>query len=154
LAAPATTGTGAARLRAPPRQLPRPARQPCLGAFGAARPFRFRTPAGAVLAAVVIGHGPTGLVFAHGRGGDLCEWLPRAQAFAERGYQALAFDFEGFGDSQPGTGSGAGIEGDGVAATEQLRRRGADRVVLIGSSMARRPCCRPRPGSVRRWPGW
>jgi pimeloyl-ACP methyl ester carboxylesterase len=109
--------------------------KPCLGDVGTARPFRFRTPAGAVLVGVVIGHGPTGLVFAHGRGGDLCEWLPRARAFADRGYQALAFDFEGFGDSRPGSGPGAGIEGDVVAATEQLRRRGADRVLLIGSSM-------------------
>ena len=109
--------------------------KPCLGDVGTARPFRFRTPAGAVLVGVMIGHGPTGLVFAHGRGGDLCEWLPRARAFADRGYQALAFDFERFGDSRPGSGPGAGIEGDVVAATEQLRRRGADRVLLIGSSM-------------------
>lgn len=109
--------------------------KPCLSEAGAARPFRFRTPAGAVLVGVVVGHGPTGLVLAHGRGGDLCEWLPRAQELAEQGYQALAFDFGGFGDSRPGSGPGGRIDGDVAAATAQLRRRGADRVVLIGSSM-------------------
>jgi pimeloyl-ACP methyl ester carboxylesterase len=109
--------------------------KPCLSEAGAARPFRFRTPAGAVLVGVVVGHGPTGLVPAHGRGGDLCEWLPRAQELAEQGYQALAFDFGGFGDSRPGSGPGGRIDGDVAAATAQLRRRGADRVVLIGSSM-------------------
>ncbi|HEV2918592.1 MAG TPA: alpha/beta fold hydrolase, partial [Actinomycetota bacterium] len=51
------------------------------------------------------------------------------------GLPALAFDFGGFGDSRPGSGPGGRIDGDVAAATAQLRRRGADRVVLIGSSM-------------------
>jgi pimeloyl-ACP methyl ester carboxylesterase len=107
----------------------------CLREASGARPFRFRTAGGAVLVGVVVGRGRTGLVLAHGRGGDLCEWLPYAQRFAEQGYQALAFDFEGFGGSRAGSGADAGIETDVVAAAGQLRRRGADRIVLIGSSM-------------------
>ena len=129
--------------------------KPCLSEAGAARPFRFRTPAGAVLVGgVVVGHGPTGLVLAHGRGGDLCEWLPRARELTEQGYQALAFDFGGFGDSRPGSGPGARIDGDVAAATAQLRRRGADRVVLIGSSMGATAVLSAATGSGRRWPGW
>jgi pimeloyl-ACP methyl ester carboxylesterase len=109
--------------------------KPCLREARSARPFWFRTSAGARLVGVALGRGRTGLVLAHGRGQDLCEWLPRAQAFAAQGYQALAFDFEGFGGSRPGSGPDARIDTDVVAAAAQLRRRGADRIVLIGSSM-------------------
>lgn len=109
--------------------------KPCLQDVGSAKPFWFRTAAGAMLVGVVLGRGRTGLVLAHGRGGDLCEWLPRAQGFAKQGVQALAFDFEGFGDSRPGSGPDTGIVTDVVAAAKQLRRRGADKIVLIGSSM-------------------
>jgi pimeloyl-ACP methyl ester carboxylesterase len=109
--------------------------EPCLDDVRSATPFRFPTSGGAMLVGVVLGHGRTGLVFAHGRGGDLCEWLPRAQGFAEQGYQALAFDFEGFGDSRPGSGPDARLDADVAAAVQQLRRRGAERIVLIGSSM-------------------
>jgi hypothetical protein len=45
--------------------------KPCLGEVGSARPFRFRTSSGAMLVGVVLGRGPTGLIFAHGRGRDL-----------------------------------------------------------------------------------
>jgi pimeloyl-ACP methyl ester carboxylesterase len=101
----------------------------------AAEAVRFTTSAGAALVGVVLGSGRTGLVLGHQVGSDLCEWIQQAQAFAEQGYQVLAFDFEGFGDSQPGSGTDTGIDTDVVAAAEQLRRRGATRIVLIGSSM-------------------
>jgi pimeloyl-ACP methyl ester carboxylesterase len=108
--------------------------KPCLrGAV--AELVRFTTGAGATLVGVVLGSGRTGLVLGHQVGSDLCEWLPQAQALAEQGYQVLAFDFEGFGDSQPGSGPDTGIDTDVVAAAEQLRRRGATRIVLVGSSM-------------------
>jgi pimeloyl-ACP methyl ester carboxylesterase len=109
--------------------------KPCLRGVNSAEMVRFGTSAGAALVGVVLGGGRTGLVLGHQVGSDLCEWLPQAQAFAEQGYQVLAFDFEGFGDSQPGSGTDAGIDTDVVAAAEQLRRRGATRIVLIGSSM-------------------
>jgi alpha-beta hydrolase superfamily lysophospholipase len=60
--------------------------------------------------------------------------VPLARAFARRGYQVLAFDFAGFGDSERGPGDDR-VDIDVAAAAEQLRRRGADRIVLIGSSM-------------------
>jgi pimeloyl-ACP methyl ester carboxylesterase len=96
-------------------------------------PFRFTTSAGTALVGVALGEGKAGLVLGHQVGSDLCEWLPHARAFAKQGYQVLAFDFEGYGDSQPG--STARLDTDVVAAAEQLRRRGADTVVLVGSSM-------------------
>jgi pimeloyl-ACP methyl ester carboxylesterase len=95
----------------------------------------FTTSDGATLVGVVLGSGRTGLVVGHQLRSDLCEWLPLARAFASRGYRVLAFDFAGFGDSQPASGGDARVDTDVVAAAEQLRRRGADRIVLIGSSM-------------------
>ncbi len=107
----------------------------CLNGAGSPAPFRFTTSAGARLVGVVLGQGRTGLVLGHQVGSDLCEWLPQARSFARQGYRVLAFDFEGYGDSQPGSGAGARIDTDVAAAAEQLRRRGADTIVLVGSSM-------------------
>ena len=107
--------------------------KPCLRAAESSRVFRFTTGDGATLVGVVLGRGRTGLVLGHQLGSDLCEWLPQARAFAKVGYRVLVFDFAGFGDSQPGPDSR--VDTDVVAATAQLRRRGADRIVLVGSSM-------------------
>jgi pimeloyl-ACP methyl ester carboxylesterase len=74
---------------------------------------------------VVLGQGRTGVVLGHQAGSDLCEWLPQARRLAKQGHQVLAFDF----------GPYANIGGDMVAAAAELRRRGADRLVLVGSSM-------------------
>jgi pimeloyl-ACP methyl ester carboxylesterase len=109
--------------------------KPCLQGTGAAAAFHFTTSAGADLVGVVVGSGPTGLVVGHELGSDLCEWLPQAQALARQGYRVLAFDFEGFGDSTTGSGPDARLDTDMVAAASQLHRRGADRIILIGSSM-------------------
>src|SRR5215217_5548644 len=74
---------------------------------------------------VVLGQGRTGVVLGHQAGSDLCEWLPQARRLAAHGRQVLAFDF----------GPYANIGKDMVAAAAELRRRGADRLVLVGSSM-------------------
>ena len=105
----------------------------CLTAAEAAKVFRFSTSDGASLVGLTMGRGRTGLVLGHQLGSDLCEWLPQARAFADRGYRVLVFDFAGFGDSR--AGPDGRVDNDVVAATAELRRRGADRVVLVGSSM-------------------
>jgi pimeloyl-ACP methyl ester carboxylesterase len=107
--------------------------KPCLEAAESSRLFRFTTGDGATLVGLTLGRGRTGLVLGHQLGSDLCEWLPQARAFARRGYRVLVFDFAGFGDSRPG--SDGRVDTDVVAATAELRRRGAERVVLVGSSM-------------------
>ena len=107
--------------------------KPCLRAAESTHMFRFKTSEGATLVGVVLGTGRTGLVLGHQLRSDLCEWLPQARAFARRGYRVLVFDFAGFGDSQPGPDGR--VDTDVVAAAAQLRRRGADRIVLVGSSM-------------------
>jgi pimeloyl-ACP methyl ester carboxylesterase len=106
----------------------------CLDAAEQDKLFRFATSDGATLVGVVLGRGRRGLVLGHQLGSDLCEWLPQARAFAKRGYRVLAFDFAGFGDSQHGPADGR-VDTDVVAAAAELRRRGTDRIVLVGSSM-------------------
>jgi pimeloyl-ACP methyl ester carboxylesterase len=118
----------------PPTTAATPAK-PCLQGAGTVTAVRFTGGGGATLVGVVLGRGRTGLVLGHQVGSDLCEWLPQAQTFAEQGYQVLAFDFAGYGDSQPGSGPDARVDADVVAAAGQLRHRGADKLVLIGSSM-------------------
>jgi pimeloyl-ACP methyl ester carboxylesterase len=107
--------------------------KPCLEAGEAARLFQFTTGDAATLVGLTLGRGRTGLVLGHQLGSDLCEWLPQARRFARLGYQVLVFDFAGFGDSRPGPDSR--VDNDVVAATAELRRRGVDWVVLVGSSM-------------------
>jgi pimeloyl-ACP methyl ester carboxylesterase len=109
------------------------AARPCLRDGEASRVFRFTTGDGATLVGLVLGSGRTGLVLGHQLGSDLCEWLPQARAFAKDGNRVLVFDFAGFGESRPGPDGR--VDNDVVAATAQLRRRGADQVVLVGSSM-------------------
>ncbi len=107
----------------------------CLQGAEAAQAIRFQTTAGASLAGVLLGSGRTGLVLGHQNGSDICEWMPQARSFAAGGYRVLVLDFEGFGDSQPGSGPDARLDVDVVAAAGELRQRGADRIVLVGSSM-------------------
>lgn len=118
---------------APPTTAPSAVAKPCLEPAEAKLAVRFATGDGATLVGVVLGSGRTGLVLGHQLGSDLCEWLPQARRFARGGYQVLVFDFAGFGDSRPGPDGR--VDNDVVAATAELRRRGVDRVVLVGSSM-------------------
>jgi pimeloyl-ACP methyl ester carboxylesterase len=100
-----------------------------------ARPFWFRASDKSLLNGVAIGEGETAVVLAHGNPSDLCSWLPYAKTLASRGYLALAFDFRGLGNSRPQFAERAARHDlDLEAAVEQARKRGADRVFLIGGS--------------------
>jgi pimeloyl-ACP methyl ester carboxylesterase len=98
---------------------------PCLQGRERAAAFRFDVGQGFETVGVVLGGGSRGLVFGHQRGGDLCEWLSTARSYARLGYRVLVFDFH---DQDQ-------VDDDVVAAVAELRRRGAPRVVLVGSSM-------------------
>lgn len=107
---------------------------------------------GTRLSGAILGEGRVGVVLAHGYPSSLCEWTGYAPLLARAGYSVLMFDFRGSGLSQRGpTGDYlADIRG---AATE-LRRRGAARVVLMGSSfgatavLSAAPTVRPAPAGV------
>jgi alpha-beta hydrolase superfamily lysophospholipase len=100
-----------------------------------AKPFWFRASDKSLLNGVAIGDGDTAVVLAHGSPSDLCSWLPYAKTLAARGYLALAFDFRGLGNSRVQFGERANrVDLDLEAAVEQARKRGADRVFLMGGS--------------------
>ena len=99
--------------------------KPCLGDRERAAAFRFRAGQGFDTVGVILGSGTRGLLFAHQRGGDLCEWLSTARSYARLGYRVLVFDFH---DQDQ-------VDDDVVAAVAELRRRGVARVMLVGSSM-------------------
>jgi alpha-beta hydrolase superfamily lysophospholipase len=96
----------------------------------------FRAPDGTRLAGHLFGHGPVGVVLAHQRNGNLCQWLPYATHLGRLGYAALAFDFRNVGASQvrhyP---ANLRYGGDVAGAVRELRRRGATKVVLVGASL-------------------
>jgi pimeloyl-ACP methyl ester carboxylesterase len=103
-------------------------------AAGPGRVVRFDAPDGPELAGEMRGRGETGVVLAHMFPADRTSWDPFAELLAERGYRVLNFDFRGFGDSS-GSRDISMLGQDVLAAVEEVRRRGAIRMVVIGASM-------------------
>jgi dienelactone hydrolase len=91
---------------------------------GAAKPLTIKS-SGDTLDAAVFGRGPVGIVLAHERGGSLCNWASIAPDLAEQGYHVLIFDF----------GEPAATAGDMHAATEEIRRLGAKKIIVGGASL-------------------
>jgi pimeloyl-ACP methyl ester carboxylesterase len=104
----------------------------CFPAAAHARVVRFANGEGTRLVGYELGRGSRGVVLAHQYGGDACQWSAYAPALARAGYHVLAFDAHGYGRSPAGSGE---VDEDVLAAASQLRRNGAQRIVLIGASM-------------------
>jgi dienelactone hydrolase len=109
-------------------RLARPLRvqETCATRAERAAALRFFTADDRPLVGVQLGSGPVGIVLAHGSNGDLCEWISYARELAGSGYRVLPYD--------------AGSEFNGVgldaeAAVEAIRRAGAKKVVIMGSSL-------------------
>ena len=107
---------------------------------------------GTRLSGAVLGSGRVGMVLAHGYPGSLCEWTAYAPVLARAGYRVLMFEFRGAGLSSRGATGDYLADIRGAAA--ELRRRGAQRIVLVGSSfgatavLSAAPTVRPRPAGV------
>lgn len=113
---------------------PSPAPSDAAGCHGTApdgKLVRFGPDGSASLAGVVFGTGRTGLVLAHQRRADRCQWAAYAEESAKAGYRVLTFDFPGNGDSPAGLTNDAAV----AAAASYLRGQGAQTIVLIGASM-------------------
>ena len=108
-------------------RLERPLRiiEPCASKVERASVLRFFASDDTALAGVMLGSGRKGVVLAHGLGGDLCEWLPYARELAAAGYRVLSYD----------TNSPLRVDHEMEAAVEALRRNGAERVAVAGSSI-------------------
>lgn len=98
---------------------------------------RFRSSDGVDLAGLVFGRGDAGVVLAHDKRADLCQWLPEAHALAAAGWHVLAFDARGHGASASAPTENARwrIDLDVEAAADELRTLGGNRLALIGASM-------------------
>ena len=81
--------------------------------------------AGEELEGAAIGSGSVGIVFAHQFRGNLCDFLPFAKDLAKKDLAALTFTFS----------ARRRLAGDVVAAANELRRRGAKRLILVGASL-------------------
>jgi pimeloyl-ACP methyl ester carboxylesterase len=97
----------------------------CVSAAEKASTLRFFTKEDVQLVGVVVGGGTKGIVLSHGSGGDLCEWLPEARRLASQGYRVLSYDAH----------SQLRVDREMAAAVEALRRIGATRVAVAGSSL-------------------
>lgn len=91
----------------------------------------FESADGTALHGTLFGEGDVGLVLAPNYPGGAVAWHAFAEAAAERGYRALAFDLRGHGESG-GEPDLAAAPGDVAAAAAFLRERGAERIILMG----------------------
>lgn len=95
----------------------------------------FRTDDGVLLRGHAFGTGWGVVILSHMYGTEQRIWFDLAEAAARRGLTALTYDYRGIGRSA-GRFVIAQTWRDAVAAVDLVRRRGADRpVVLVGASM-------------------
>jgi pimeloyl-ACP methyl ester carboxylesterase len=96
--------------------------------------FYFKTADGVRLYGATIGAGRTGVVLAPQNFGTACEWVAEAKLLAAHGYRAMVFDYRSTGHSQMVRGKlMSRIDRDVLAAASGLRKRGATKIVLMGS---------------------
>mgnify|MGYP000754780488 FL=1 len=70
------------------------------GPGGGAAKVSFNTEDGIQLSGHLFGSGDVGVVLSHMKPADQESWWPFARVLKDRGYQALAYDFRGYRDSQ------------------------------------------------------
>jgi len=104
------------------------------GPGGGATKVSFNTGDGIQLSGHLFGSGDVGLVLSHMRPADQESWWPFARVLKDKGYQALAYDFRGYRDSQ-GEVDIDNIDRDVQAALDFIKSEGVSKVFLIGASM-------------------
>ena len=104
------------------------------GPGGGAIKVSFNTEDGIQLSGHLFGSGDVGVVLSHMRPADQESWWPFARVLKGKGYQALAYDFRGYRDSQ-GEVDIDNIDRDVQAAVDFIKSKGVSRVFLIGASM-------------------
>jgi pimeloyl-ACP methyl ester carboxylesterase len=115
-----------------PAASPSPRSDECVTGSTDVSQLRFTTNDGIELYGARLGTGKIGVILAHQINNDLCAWLPFGRYLAAKGFTVLAFDFQGYGASDP---TQAGIGDTDVAATAAERRSlGIQRIALIGVS--------------------
>ena len=93
---------------------------------------------GAVVYADLYGRGERGVVLAHGGRFNKESWEKQARTLASAGFQVLALDFRGYGESRgPGDSApmSAPLHLDVLAGVRYLRKTGVKTVSVVGASM-------------------
>src|SRR6185503_9257115 len=83
------------------------------------------------------GNGQRGVVLAHGGRFTKESWEKQARVLAKAGFQVLAIDFRGYGESRGSAGTRSGDDGlrfDVLAGVQYLRQNGAKTVSIVGAS--------------------
>jgi alpha-beta hydrolase superfamily lysophospholipase len=100
-----------------------------------AEPIWLHTSDKVRLAAAAVDAGDTTVVLAHESPGDFCGWVPTMQWLKAHGIGSLAFDFRTFGESDsPPLAISTHARPDLQAAIDAARKRGANRVIVMGAS--------------------
>ena len=97
----------------------------------------FKTSDNGIIYGSLFGKGGKGVILAHGKIFNKESWYEFAEILAENGFQALAFDFRGYGMSKPGKDKDA-LEFDILGAVDFLRKNGAKEISVVGASMGAR----------------
>lgn len=98
----------------------------------------FSTKDGGTIFANVYGQGDRCIVLAHGGQFNKESWDKQAKLFTKAGFQVLAIDFRGYGQSKgPGQAQplSAPLHLDVLAAVGYLKKAGATSISVIGASM-------------------
>lgn len=96
------------------------------------RTITFPAPDGVMLYGAVAGSGRVGVVLANDVPHPICEEIAPAVALVKEGFRAILFDYRDQGGSETSE-EGGRLDLDVAGAAAELRRRGSDIVVLLGS---------------------
>lgn len=134
-------GSSSASSEAPaPVATQRPITERCLtDAWGelSLQERRFTADDGAAIFGVEAGSGPRGVVLLPGTASQgVCNWATTAQWLVDDGYHVLVVDqrCQGYSDCPDDPDDQAALDLDALAATAELRERGARDVVVVGES--------------------
>jgi len=100
------------------------------------RPVRFLTSDHVQLGGLLYGHGKTMVICSHMFRTSKDIWVESGipQRLAVLGYQVLAYDFRGYGDSA-GLADASTLDVDLRAAVDFAHQQGTTKIVLLGASM-------------------
>ncbi len=114
----------------------------------------FPTQDGGVVYADLYGSGDRGVVLAHGGRFTKESWSEQAPVLAEAGFQVLAIDFRGRGQSRGGSAGSDGVRYDVLAGVRYLHELGVPWVSVVGASFgggaAAEAAVEANPGEIDR----
>ena len=90
---------------------------------------------GTPIGTATVGSGATAVILVHGSGQDLCDWLWFVPRLVDMGVTVVPYDLRGRGSSSGAKGAVDPLPGDLAAVVDAVRRRGAERVVLVGTAL-------------------